>query len=131
MLMLFSYLKDKFGYGSKAPSQIESTKSPLFILSFRDNPIGTLSFEEGYWSFKYSEWFKNQSDILPLLEFPDKQKEYTSRSLWSFFSSRIPSAINMKKEQGEIPNFSETNLVELLKKFGKKTINNPFVLQPT
>ena len=54
--------------------------------------IGTLTFSEGIWTFGYSDDFKLQNTISPLVNFPSKEKKYTTRELWPFFASRIPSS---------------------------------------
>lgn len=102
-----------------------------FNLSYGKLVIGFLSINQGKWTFEYSEEFKRQSEILPLSNFPNKETVYTSEELWPFFASRIPSVaqlegmVKTKKEE-----LSERNEVSLLRKYGQRTITNPFVLDP-
>lgn len=57
---------------------------------------------------------------------------YTSEELYPFFIQRIPSLSQPKvKEVIEKEKIDQTNIVELLKKFGRLSINNPFKLDPT
>lgn len=102
-----------------------------FNLSYGKLVIGFLSINQGKWTFEYSEEFKRQSEILPLSNFPNKETVYTSEELWPFFASRIPSVaqlegmVKTKKEE-----LTERNEVSLLRKYGQRTITNPFVLYP-
>lgn len=88
--------------------------------------VGTLLFAEGTWHFSYSNEFKAQNNILPLTNFPSKNKEYSAKELWPFFTSRIPSNAQMQIEK----NAAREDLVKLLQKFGRKTVANPFELTP-
>jgi HipA-like protein len=101
-----------------------------FFLKFDDLLVGTLSVEDGLWTFEYSDEFR-QSDLLrPIVEFPDVNKEYESPELWQFFASRIPSS-----EQAEVEeilrreHIAEDDAVSLLKRFGRRTVANPFRLE--
>lgn len=97
-----------------------------FILILDKLEVGTLSYSDSVWFFSYSEAFKRQKDILPLVNFPTVDKEYMSNELWPFFVSRIPS-----RAQLQIPkNAAKQDLVSLLKNYGRKTIANPYQLIP-
>lgn len=102
----------------------------LFSLKYQNNIIGELKFENDKWLFQYSEWFKNQNELQPLLEFPLINNKYQSSELWPFFSDRIPSF-----KQPRIKNYIEkhpnerTNTVKLLELFGEYSVNNPFKLE--
>ena len=101
------------------PTDVES----VFSLTYRSLEIGTLSLKKAEWTFQYSETFKQQERIKPLLDFPNVNKSYTSEELYPFFTQRIPGiGQNVRKAEN-------LNEVDLLKKFGKQTISNPFVLQ--
>jgi HipA-like protein len=103
-----------------------------FVLKYKDLDIGVLSLTKGIWKFAYTDDFKNQKEITPLIEFPEIDKEYTSKVLWPFFSYRIPG-LNQPavKEIIEREHIDANNEVDLLKKFGKITIFNPFLLMPS
>lgn len=96
-----------------------------------DDEIGTLIADKGEWCFSYSDKFRNQSEIKPIVDFPDLKRQYRSRTLWPFFALRIPSP-----EQPAVREFlrahPEKNPDEgiLLKEFGERTIANPFRLIP-
>ena len=101
-----------------------------FVLKYHKDDIGYLDYSNNVWSFYYSDWFKNQSDIKTLLEFPKSDEKYSSNELWAFFANRIPSfkQPNIKEFIENNPN-EKTNLVKLLDLFGKYSVNNPFVLE--
>jgi HipA-like protein len=104
---------------------ITENKDVNFQLYYNNEIIGNLSFMDGCWKFEYSDEFKLQNKILPLVNFPQKEKTYQSNTLWPFFASRIPgSAQLMASEKNQ-----DTDLTHLLKKYGKRSITNPFVLQ--
>lgn len=113
---------------TNAKIDAQGTSNKMFVLSYGNNAIGYLKNVDNIWTFEYSDWFKQQDVILPLLEFPKKDKIYKAAQLWPFFSSRIPSKINLKLNKNS-KNASTSNIVELLEIFGKRTVNNPFVLE--
>lgn len=96
-----------------------------------DREVGTLSAAKGEWAFSYSEAFRQQSEIKPIVDFPDVKKQYRSRILWPFFALRIPSM-----EQPAVREFIHRQPEQkadegiLLKEFGERTIANPFRLVP-
>src|SRR5256885_16261111 len=53
--------------------------------------VGTLRADNCEWVFAYSNEFRNQNEIKPIVDFPITDREYRSRSLWPFFVLRIPS----------------------------------------
>lgn len=110
--------------GVQAPQE-ERTQ---FLLTYNDLLVGILTAEKGKWEFKYSDEFKQNQELRPIVEFADVNKVYENDSLWQFFASRIPSF-----EQSEIEAIiKRDNLnddVKLLKRFGRRTINNPFELK--
>lgn len=91
--------------------------------------IGTLSFENGLWHFSYSDEFKKNSYLKPIIDFPDVNKEYECAELWPFFATRIP-ALNQPYHYKKImrANASKDDTVALLKIFGSKAITNPYKL---
>src|SRR5436190_13139470 len=63
-----------------------------FLLKYKELTLGTLTVEDGLWQFEYSEEFKRNEHLRPLIEFPDPDEVYQSPDLWQFFAMRIPSA---------------------------------------
>ena len=88
--------------------------------------VGTLLYSAGVWYFSYSNEFKLQNRILPLANFPSKDKEYSTRDLWPFFASRIPSNAQLQIEKDK----PKEDAVTLLRRFGRRTVANPYELFP-
>ena len=116
--------------GMRKPMVAPLDKMVRFLLKYGALPVGTLSVEDGVWKFEYSEQYKQSKSFRPLVEFPDVDKIYESKELWQFFASRIPSPEQpdveeiLKREQ-----ISEDDSITLLKRFGTRTIANPFQLE--
>ncbi len=101
-----------------------------FLLFLSNLLVGKLSVIEGRWQFKYSDEFKLKTELRPLVEFPDLDRVYENDELWQFFASRIPSTEQPDVETVlESENIAEDDLIALLKRFGKRTITNPFELK--
>lgn len=115
-----------FAENIKAPAGV----SAKFLLTYNGLLVGTLSVENGIWKFEYSDAFRKENELRPIVEFPDVNKVYQNEDLWQFFASRIPSP-----EQAEVEeilraeHIAEDDAVGLLKRFGKRTIANPFQLE--
>ncbi|MEN9302061.1 MAG: hypothetical protein RL264_490 [Bacteroidota bacterium] len=101
--------------------------SAKFTLSYKELSIGFLEFspKDDSWTFSYSDEFKNQNTIAPIISFPDKNKIYNGKELWSFFSSRIPDNVGSSVGESKTENKA---LLDLLQSYGRKTITNPFDL---
>ncbi|MEX1191906.1 MAG: HipA N-terminal domain-containing protein [Brumimicrobium sp.] len=116
----------KFNYEKDIKSL--SNDNAVFELKYKNLLIGTLEFKfkEQEWHFEYSAEFKSQNKIAPILSFPDTNKVYSGKELWSFFSSRIPDNVGESSEIKE--KNANSSLIDLLKSYGQKTITNPFDL---
>jgi HipA-like protein len=112
-------------------SYVPPNENVKFVLLADKIKLAELKSENGEWVFKYTDEFKNHLDRYNLIVgFPDVNKEYHSESLWPFFRIRIPglkqpAVQNILKKE----NIDQENEVELLKRFGQKTIANPYELQ--
>lgn len=115
-IKLFWHDSDETNYKAIAG---ESGKFDLYLNQLL---IGTLIFQNGKWLFSYSTDFKNQSKVAPLVNFPIVDKEYESEQLWPFFASRLPGSSQIETPSDEI------GIVELLRKYGKHVITNPYTL---
>mgnify|MGYP003610112938 CR=1 FL=1 len=101
-----------------------------FSLKYQSTVIGNLIFDKDEWIFEYSEWFKNQDELQPLLDFPIVSNSYKTKDLWPFFSNRIPSFKQPKiKKYIEQHPTERNNTVKLLEMFGEYSVNNPFKLE--
>lgn len=109
-----------------------SLEKASFQLVYKKLLIGTLYVNNGIWKFTYSDQFKAQDEILPLVDFPNKKSTYESAQLWPFFSYRIPG-LNQPSVQEIIrkESIDKENEVALLKKFGRFSIFNPYLLNPS
>jgi HipA-like protein len=110
--------------------ELPADENATFVLQVDDISIGLLHCENGEWLFKYTKEFKSHSkEYNRIVGFPDLDKEYRSDSLWPFFRIRIPGlkqpAVQeiLKKEK-----IDQSNEVALLKRFGQKTITDPYQL---
>lgn len=103
----------------------------VFQLKYRDLLIGILSFENDIWTFKYSEEFKEEQHTFNLIAgFSNIDLVYQSRELWPFFQSRIPGLKQPAvKEILVKEHINSNNKFELLKRFGKESIHNPYQLE--
>lgn len=123
---VFKKFKNNFVSPSEASNALDlSLGKAVFELKYKDDVIGFLEFKDDQWSFYYSVSFKTQVEIAPIITFPDVNKKYEGRELWSFFSSRIPDNIGSSKESTKKHNL---DLINQLKNYGRKTITNPFDL---
>jgi hypothetical protein len=75
----------------QSPKTSPIASDTAFVLWFRKVPILRLGFVGGVWELEYTEQFKAQSRLLPIVCFPAVDKVHRSGKLWPFFSVRIPS----------------------------------------
>jgi len=129
---MLSVLKGLF----KEPLGMARTKTQAqshekFELGYKELEIGTLTFKDDEWVFKYSDEFKSQTEIQAMIDFPDTNKTYRSDELWPFFLSRIPGLSQPAvKELLRKEKINEDDEAALLKRFGKTSITSPFTLVP-
>jgi len=108
---------------------LKSKKEARFILKYKEKEIGVLEHKKDKWLFKYSEQYKKEQFIKPLIDFPIIEKNYEFEELPPFFAARIPNLnqpFHFKKLIKH--NGDKNDLVSLLEIFGQKSINNPFEL---
>lgn len=126
-----SIFKRLFSKSDDLPETIlPKEESATFKLKVDNLIIGTLHCENSVWEFKYTDEFKKQSDVYnPIAGFSNLDKTYKSDTLWPFFQTRIPglkqpAVIEILSKE----NIDKNNEYQLLKRFGKKSINNPYEL---
>ena len=124
----FHKSEDEFDIHISIPEK-ETSK---FVLKVDGIDIAFLFCENHDWYFKYTSDFKKRSEEYNhIVGFPDLDKTYKSQILWPFFQIRIPGlkqpAIQeiLAKES-----IDQKNEAALLKRFGHKTISNPYELLP-
>lgn len=108
-----------------------SNREEVFLLKFENLLIGELSYKENEWQFKYSDEFKEVKDKYNhIAGFSNLNKVYRNEDLWPFFQSRIPGLKQPAvKEILKLEHIDASNKFELLKRFGKESINNPYELE--
>jgi HipA-like protein len=122
---------NKNEYKSGIQINVSKNEETKFILKVDKIRMGILYCKDGDWYFKYCKEFKDRSDEYNRITgFPDLDKTYKSKTLWPFFQTRIPglkqpSVQEIIKEE----KIDQTNEAALLKRFGKKTITNPYELE--
>jgi len=106
-----------------------SDSKGVFQLKYGKRLIGILIYENNQWTFKYSDEFRTEKSLNPIIDFPDTEKVYINEQLWPFFASRIPS-LNQPFQLKKIlkANIKQDDSVGLLRLFGNETITNPFRL---
>ena len=103
-----------------------------FVLKYKDLPIGYLNHASGKWEFQYSDEFKHQQKIDVLVDFPKMSHKYEASYLWPFFAHRIPGLGQPQiREIIRHEKLNPHNEIDLLRRFGQKTITNPFELTTT
>lgn len=91
--------------------------------------IGTLTREGAEYVFRYTDAFRNRTELPPISNFPDKEREYRSVALPPFFAVRLPSIerpeiAQILTERGLDP----ADVMQLLAHLGRKTITSPYEL---
>lgn len=136
MAWLHSWKHSDNASAPDAGQVLQTAPRIIFRLTYKNDEIGTLEFSERKWTFVYSDWFKGQSAIKPFANFPDVNRVYISEDLPPFFESRLPGISQPQVEKflellkaQEPVNEGETKVAPL-KQFGRRTITNPFELQP-
>jgi hypothetical protein len=102
----------------------------LFVLHIGNIPVGELTWQEEAWTFEYTEQFRARSEeFYPIVGFPNLEKTYRSNKLWPFFLVRIPG-LGQSEVQETIAReeLDVTNEAQMLRRFGERTLANPFVL---
>ncbi|HVA50918.1 MAG TPA: HipA N-terminal domain-containing protein [Pirellulales bacterium] len=110
-------------------SETKAAAAAAFELRYAGLRVGTLTCRDGKWTFWYSEQFRHRPDLRPLVQFADVNRVYRSDRLWPFFLLRIPSMSQSDVQDAlKHEHIDATDEVALLRRFGKRTIANPFEL---
>lgn len=102
----------------------------IFHLMHGNKLVGILTYENKQWKFAYSDIYKVEANVRPIMDFPDMKKIYIAEQLWPFFALRIP-ALNQPYQLKKIrnANIAKDDAVGLLKVFGSLSITNPYRLK--
>jgi HipA-like protein len=126
MGLLFKYLLDLLPSDQKVQTNRNDAR---FAVRFGELTMGVLEYNDGVWSFVYTNEFKSQTTVNVISDFPDKKRTYTSDVLWPFFAVRIPGLKQPRViELMEKSKITADNQVALLRAFGKHTVANPYQL---
>jgi HipA-like protein len=92
--------------------------------------IAQLKCNAGEWQFEYTDEFKQLSDrYSTIVGFSNLDKVYRSHTLWPFFQIRIPGLKQpIVKEILQREKIDPTDELALLKRFGHRTVSNPYRL---
>lgn len=131
---MFSKLRKLFSKGEEEDYSAELPKDERirFNLMVDHLMLGTLTSANGEWIFEYTDEFKqHQQEYMRIVGFPDLNKTYRSDTLWPFFRIRIPGLKQPAiQEIIRDENIDQENEAALLKRFGRKSISNPYELEP-
>lgn len=130
-------IKKIFNWFSKGEEEVTlnlpKNEKAVFTLKIDNVEVGKLRCDNGLWEFVYSDEFKNEyyQDYKRIAGFPNLDRVYKRETLWPFFLVRIPGLKQPAiKEIIEKEKIDAENEVELLKRFGQKSIANPYELIP-
>lgn len=130
---MLSFFKKQFFSKSEEEvlPELPKNANATFELKVDGMVIGMLHCENGKWEFKYSDEFKkHQHEYNYITGFSNLDKVYHNDTLWPFFQTRIPGLKQPAvKEILQKEHINEHNELELLKRFGKKVISNPYELE--
>ena len=129
--MISNFKKILFRQDGQKHLRTPQDETAKFLVRHRNLDVGHLSLHDGKWCFEYTDTFRKKKDAYPIVNFPRLDKRYESDVLWPFFVIRIPG-LGQPAIQRVIreENLDPSNEVQLLKRFGKTTIANPFILIP-
>ncbi|MBD1432315.1 HipA N-terminal domain-containing protein [Sphingobacterium sp. DN00404] len=127
MLKIF----EKIIKAKKKTEPVITAIDKVFQLKYDRLLIGELSYDNQKWTFTYSEDFKKvQHKYNHIAGFSNVDKLYQSEELWPFFQSRIPGLKQPAVKEILIKeHIDANNKFELLKRFGKESIHNPYELE--
>jgi HipA-like protein len=109
--------------------QTPSDSRASFHLRLGSLLVGVLSVADGHWTFRYADEFRRRPDLRPLPIFPELDKVYESEELWQFFRMRVPSLKQPSvREIVRREGLDSHDQIQLLRRFGRRTISNPFEL---
>lgn len=126
---MLEYLQRRFDWRRGVAKPVDPGVS--FHLFLRDLEVGTLRMDGAEWIFSYSEAFRNQSKVAPIIDFPHVDQEYRSNQLWPFFALRVPSLAQTNVREYLAKTKKEPDDARLMREFGRRSVANPFVLEPS
>lgn len=108
----------------------DRSSDAAFILKLDNLSMLRLFRKHGIWMAQYTDEFKAQDRVSPLVAFPDLEKTYESEELWPFFAVRIPSLARPEVVRTvEQENLDYHDSAAMLRRFGERSIADPFELK--
>jgi hypothetical protein len=126
---MLEYLQRRFDWRRGVAKPVDPGVS--FRLFLGSLEVGTLHMEGSEWIFSYSEAFRKQSKVAPIIDFPQVDQEYRSNQLWPFFALRVPSLAQANVQEYLAKTRKEPDDARLMREFGRRSVANPFVLEST
>ena len=80
----------QFWSESQSDMVLNAEKDAAFNVSLGKLTVGTLLYSGGVWQFSYSDEFKQQSRIVPLSNFPAKDKRTETVNFGRFLHRAYP-----------------------------------------
>ena len=114
----------------RGTESVDRSNVTEFVLVLGSLPMLVLSRDSDGWTMRYTEAFRRQNRIAPLVPFPDVNKVYRSPVLWPFFSVRIPSISRPEVERTvREEQLDYDDVAAMLHRFGRKSVADPFELR--
>ena len=114
--------------GRSAPAKRSRDRLELYLPEGEGRLlVGTLSQDEEGFVFKYAPGFIARTDLPPIGEFKEKEREYRSPKLFAFFDVRIPPVdrADVQKKMEELK-IAPTDTFKLLGTLAKRTVSTPY-----
>ena len=93
--------------------------------------VGTLRRERSEVVFRYAPEFRRRGELPAIADFPEKDREYRSQTLWPFFEQRLPPikrADVVRKLKSKSLSAQADRFV-LLAELGRTTLTSPYELE--
>jgi hypothetical protein len=126
---MLDYLQRRFDWRRGVSKPVESGISFRLFLGALE--VGTLRMEGGEWIFSYSQAFRDQSKVAPIIDFPHVDREYRAQQLWPFFALRVPSLGQANVQEYLAKTQKAPDDARLMREFGRRSVANPFILEPS
>lgn len=122
-------------WGLRMPSAKQGVDSGTRLLVFEPRPeglvhVGTLSEENGKFTFRYSLHFASTPGAAPIADFPELDRTYTSGELFPFFAIRLPpTGRSDVKEALRSSGLEPEQTLHVLGKLGHLSVANSYRLR--
>jgi HipA-like protein len=122
-----------WGQGPTGTSATDAKRRLDVLLALPDGRrmlVGSLTFEDGEYVFRYSDGFKRQTDVPPIGAFPDPNEEYRSPDLFPFFDVRLPPIDRADVRRVVLErHIDPEDKFHLLGELARRTVTSPYDLE--